>query len=140
MDGGRPGLGALRGSRLLTTPIDVIALKAALAAEARANGFSTIGIADPNAIEGARDRLQAAASALPETARIIGVALNHQKRGKNESYYYYYGSDDSSSSSNGNTPSSSNGAGRSFGEPVMFLERPALVEVRAERGGAKRSD
>lgn len=59
MDGGRPGLGALRGSRLLTTPIDVIALKAALAAEARANGFSTIGIADPNAIEGARERLQA---------------------------------------------------------------------------------
>ncbi|EKS33841.1 tRNA epoxyqueuosine(34) reductase QueG [Afipia clevelandensis] len=59
MDGGRSGLGALRGSRLLTTPPDAAALKAALAAEARANGFSTLGIADPAAIDGARERLQA---------------------------------------------------------------------------------
>lgn len=33
-------------------------LKAALTAEARANGFSTIGITDPDSIAGARDRLQ----------------------------------------------------------------------------------
>jgi len=59
MDGGRPGLGALRGSRLLTSsPADAAALKVALSAEARANGFSTIGITDPDSITGARERLQ----------------------------------------------------------------------------------
>ena len=58
MDGGRPGLGALRGSRLLTPPADAAALKAALAAEARANGFSTLGVTDPDSITGARERLQ----------------------------------------------------------------------------------
>ena len=58
MDGGRPGLGALRGSRLLTPPADAAALKAALAAEARTNGFSTLGVTDPDSITGARERLQ----------------------------------------------------------------------------------
>jgi capsular exopolysaccharide synthesis family protein len=66
------------------------------------------------------DRLQSAAEALPETARVIGVALNYQKRAKSESYYYYYGSDDSSSS-NGNTPSSPNGNGRNLGQKVREL-------------------
>lgn len=64
------------------------------------------------------DRLQAAVEALPETSRVIGVALNYQKRGKAESYYYYYSSDDSS---NGSTPSSSNGSGRNFGQKVREL-------------------
>ena len=58
MDGGRPGLGTLRGSRLLTPPIAAAALKAALAAEARTNGFSTLGVTDPDSITGARERLQ----------------------------------------------------------------------------------
>ncbi|MBN9595932.1 MAG: tRNA epoxyqueuosine(34) reductase QueG [Afipia sp.] len=58
MDGGRPGLGTLRGSRLLTPPADAAALKAALATEARANGFSTLGVTDPDSITGARERLQ----------------------------------------------------------------------------------
>ncbi len=65
MDGGRPGVGALRGSRLLTDTslvdsslADTVAVKAALIEQARAIGFSTIGITDPNAIEGARERLQ----------------------------------------------------------------------------------
>ncbi|HET9662097.1 MAG TPA: polysaccharide biosynthesis tyrosine autokinase [Thermomicrobiales bacterium] len=66
------------------------------------------------------DRMQAAANALPETARVIGVALNYQKRAKGESYYYYYSNDDASSS-NGNTPPSSNGAGRTFGQKVREL-------------------
>lgn len=61
------------------------------------------------------DRLQAAVQALPETARVIGVALNHQKRGKAESYYYYYSSDDSSSG----TPA--NGSGRSFGQRMREM-------------------
>jgi capsular exopolysaccharide synthesis family protein len=63
------------------------------------------------------DKLQAAVAALPETARVIGVALNHQKRGKAESYYYYYRSDDSA----GGTPPSQNGAGRSFGQRMREL-------------------
>ncbi len=60
MDGGRPGVGALRGSRLLTQThlADADAVKIALTAEARAIGFSTIGIADPDSIAGARERLQ----------------------------------------------------------------------------------
>ena len=58
MDGGRPGLGTLRGSRLLTPPADAAALKAALAAEARTNGFSTLGVTAPDSITGARERLQ----------------------------------------------------------------------------------
>jgi succinoglycan biosynthesis transport protein ExoP len=65
------------------------------------------------------DRMQAAAEALPETARIIGVALNYQKRAKSESYYYYYSSDDSSS--NGKPPASSNGSGRGFGQKMREL-------------------
>jgi epoxyqueuosine reductase len=61
MDGGRSGVSALRGSRLLTQshPADAAVLKAALTIEARANGFSAIGIADPDSIPGARERLQA---------------------------------------------------------------------------------
>lgn len=62
MDGGRAGVGALRGSRLLTQNslayADATEIKAALITEARAVGFSTIGIADPESIAGARDRLQ----------------------------------------------------------------------------------
>jgi epoxyqueuosine reductase len=65
VDGGGPGVGALRGSRLLTDPelassnlADAIAVKAALIEQARAVGFSTLGIADPDAIAGARERLQ----------------------------------------------------------------------------------
>jgi epoxyqueuosine reductase len=60
VDGGRPGVGALRGSRLLTQThlADADAVKFALTAEARAIGFSTIGIADPDSIAGARERLQ----------------------------------------------------------------------------------
>lgn len=62
------------------------------------------------------EKLQAAVAALPETARVIGVALNHQKRGKAESYYSYYNSDDSS----GGTPPQ-DGPGRSFGQKVREL-------------------
>jgi len=62
VDGGRPGVGALRGSRLLTdsglASSNLADAKAALIAQARAIGFSTIGITDPDAIEGARERLQ----------------------------------------------------------------------------------
>ena len=58
MDVGRTGVGALRGSRLLTSP-DPAALKTALIHEARAAGFSTLGIADPDSIPDARERLQA---------------------------------------------------------------------------------
>ncbi|MCO5223480.1 MAG: polysaccharide biosynthesis tyrosine autokinase [Thermomicrobiales bacterium] len=72
------------------------------------------------------DRLQAAVDALPETAHVIGVALNYQKRSRAESYYYYYGRDDSSS---GSTPSS-NGAGRSFGQKVRKLA-PGNVNAEA---------
>ena len=52
MDGGRPGVGALRGSRLLTDKgfADAIAVKTALIEQARAIGFSAIGITDPGAI------------------------------------------------------------------------------------------
>ena len=66
------------------------------------------------------DRGPTRSCALPETARIIGVALNYQKRGKNESYYYYYSSDDSSSS-NGNTPPPSNGTGRTLGQKMREM-------------------
>ena len=60
MDGGGPGLGALHRSRLLTPAhtTDSAAIKAALAEEARSIGFGTIGITDPDAIAGARERLQ----------------------------------------------------------------------------------
>ena len=79
MDGGRSGVGPLRGSRLLTgTSADAsrvdssltdsslndsslagaTAVKTALIEQARAIGFGTIGITDPDAIEGARERLQ----------------------------------------------------------------------------------
>ena len=59
------------------------------------------------------DKLQAAVAALPETARVIGVALNHQKRRSAESYYYYY-----SDGSGDGTPPSSNGNDRSWGQRV----------------------
>lgn len=64
------------------------------------------------------DRLQAAVEALPESARVVGVALNYQKRGKAESYYYYYSSDDSAG---GSKPPSQNGASRGFGQKVREL-------------------
>lgn len=65
------------------------------------------------------DRLQAAVEALPETARVIGVALNHQKRGKAESYYYYYSSDDSTPK--GTQPPSNGSNGGGFGQRVRAL-------------------
>ena len=60
MDGGRPGVGALHRSRLLTPAptTDAAAIKAALTEQARDIGFGTIGITDPDAIAGARARLQ----------------------------------------------------------------------------------
>lgn len=64
------------------------------------------------------DRLQAAVDALPETARVIGVALNYQKRGRAESYYYYYSSDNASG---GSAPTSPNGTERNFGQKVREL-------------------
>lgn len=64
------------------------------------------------------DKLQAAVNALPETARVIGVALNYQKRSKAESYYYYYSSDDSSANK-GDTPPSSNGTGHGLGDAAQ---------------------
>jgi epoxyqueuosine reductase len=59
--GGLPGLGPLHGSRLLTggADDDRVAVKAALTAQARALGFSAVGIADPAAIAGEAARLQA---------------------------------------------------------------------------------
>lgn len=65
------------------------------------------------------DRLRAAVNALPETARVIGVALNYQKRNRTESYYYYYYSSDDTSG--GSSKSSPNGTGRSFGQKVREL-------------------
>ncbi|HAP09625.1 MAG TPA: tRNA epoxyqueuosine(34) reductase QueG, partial [Afipia sp.] len=38
--------------------MDAVAIKAALTEEARTIGFGTIGITDPDAIAGARERLQ----------------------------------------------------------------------------------
>ncbi len=64
------------------------------------------------------DRLQSAVAALPETARVIGVALNYQKRSRADSYYYYYGSNDSPG---GSDPPSQNGSGQKFGEKVRQL-------------------
>lgn len=65
------------------------------------------------------DRLQAAVSALPETARVVGVALNYQKRSKTGSYYYYYNSDDSSTP--GSPPAASHGNRRGLGQKVREL-------------------
>jgi epoxyqueuosine reductase len=61
MAGGGAGLVALRGPRLLieTPAADPVAVTAALRAEAAAVGFDAVGIADPAAIEGAAERLQA---------------------------------------------------------------------------------
>jgi epoxyqueuosine reductase len=61
MAGGGAGLVALRGPRLLTEtpPADPVAVTAALRAEAAAVGFDAVGVADPAAIEGAAERLQA---------------------------------------------------------------------------------
>ncbi len=64
------------------------------------------------------DRLQSAVGSLPETARVIGLALNYQKRSRADSYYYYYGNSDSSG---GSGPSSQNGSGQNFGEKVRQL-------------------
>lgn len=65
------------------------------------------------------EHLQAAVAALPETARVIGITLNYQKRGKSEGYYYYYNSDDSSS--NNERPSLSNGGRRAFRQKLRQL-------------------
>ncbi|MBR1216744.1 tRNA epoxyqueuosine(34) reductase QueG [Bradyrhizobium sp. U87765 SZCCT0131] len=59
MAGGHPGIADLRGPRLLTDPPAAAAdLKAALAREAHALGFDTIGITDPAAIAGVGARLE----------------------------------------------------------------------------------
>lgn len=65
------------------------------------------------------EHMQASAEALPETARVIGVALNYRKRGKSEGYYYYYGSNDSNS--NSNKPVSPNGTGHGIGKRARQL-------------------
>jgi len=57
------------------------------------------------------EQLQAVVATLPETARVIGVALNHQKRGKAGSYYYYYSSDESAAPG-GAPPGSARGLGQ----------------------------
>ncbi|MBN9581969.1 MAG: tRNA epoxyqueuosine(34) reductase QueG [Afipia sp.] len=61
MGGGLSGLGPLHGSRLLTGGADgdLAAIKTALTEQARALGFSAVGIADPAAIAGEAPRLQA---------------------------------------------------------------------------------
>jgi epoxyqueuosine reductase len=61
MAGGRAGVADLCGSRLLNAHVklDPVALKAALAVEARALGFDSIGVTDPDAIAGVRERLDA---------------------------------------------------------------------------------
>jgi epoxyqueuosine reductase len=61
MAGGGAGIADLRGSRLLNAhhepgPVD---LKTALATEARALGFDSVGVTDPDAIAGVRERLEA---------------------------------------------------------------------------------
>jgi epoxyqueuosine reductase len=61
MAGGGAGVADLRGSRLLNGGVapDSLDLKAALADQARAFGFDSIGITDPAAIAGVGERLQA---------------------------------------------------------------------------------
>jgi epoxyqueuosine reductase len=61
MAGGRAGVADLCGSRLLNAHVKPgpVALKAALAVEARALGFDSIGVTDPDAIAGVRERLDA---------------------------------------------------------------------------------
>jgi epoxyqueuosine reductase len=61
MAGGRAGIADLRGSRLLNAHIKLASsdLGAALAAEAHALGFDSIGITAPDAIAGVRQRLEA---------------------------------------------------------------------------------
>jgi epoxyqueuosine reductase len=61
MAGGRAGIADLRGSGFLNAPPepDPPELKAALASEARALGFDAVGITDPDAIAGVRERLEA---------------------------------------------------------------------------------
>jgi epoxyqueuosine reductase len=61
MAGGGAGVANLRGSRFLKPlgKLDPVDLKAALSAEARALGFDSVGVTDPGAIAGVRERLQA---------------------------------------------------------------------------------
>ena len=61
MAGRRAGVADLRGPRLLNANLDPAPsdLKAALASEARVLGFDAIGITDPSAIAGVRERLEA---------------------------------------------------------------------------------
>jgi epoxyqueuosine reductase len=61
MAGGRAGVADLRGPGFLSAPDkrDVRDLNAALASEARALGFDSIGITDPDAIAGVQERLEA---------------------------------------------------------------------------------
>ena len=60
------------------------------------------------------ENMQAAVESLPETSRVIGVALNYRKRGKSEGYYYYYGSSDAAAGDG--KSASSNGSGHGFGK------------------------
>jgi epoxyqueuosine reductase len=61
MAGGSAGIADLCGSRLLKARIklDPLDLKAALIAEAHALGFDSVGVTDPGAIAGVRERLEA---------------------------------------------------------------------------------
>jgi epoxyqueuosine reductase len=61
MAGGGAGVANLCGSRLLKAPgkPDPADLKTALAIEARALGFDSVGVTDPDAIAGVRERLDA---------------------------------------------------------------------------------
>ncbi len=61
MAGGSAGVADLRGSRLLKARIKLnpVDLQAALANEARALGFDAVGVTDPDAIAGVRERLDA---------------------------------------------------------------------------------
>jgi len=61
MVGGSAGIAELRGSGFLKAQakLDLADLKATLAAEARTLGFDSLGITDPGAIAGVRERLEA---------------------------------------------------------------------------------
>jgi epoxyqueuosine reductase len=60
MAGGSAGVAELRGSRFLTAQVSSDAsLKTALVRQARALGFDSIGVTEPDAIAGVRERLEA---------------------------------------------------------------------------------
>jgi capsular exopolysaccharide synthesis family protein len=69
---------------LIDTP-PALAVSDALVVAAGSDGVLLVCRANETRI----DKLQKAVEALPESTRVVGVALNMQKRGKAESYYYY---------------------------------------------------